>query len=306
MNKILALVAVLCAISVIAQENVDWMDACYYVSSSNGDFYYSDLNVIYNNDGWYNGTDDNGNIWFFRSCVVNTTSHCPDGSSVCFVDQKGVINNRGSTSTALFSDYQSEDYLSGYEIIFGVESDSSIKTVVDFVCMNDNETKVSVSTDGQFTTITVYSNSNCPSASYGDDMIYWESYQSFFSRFFFTILLSCCCIALLPICCCCIRRRRCQRNKNIAMKQFSNIAFQPIPSVRPNIQSVQQPNIPIPTYNPYVQQQPQFVYYYPSQQQQQQQHQQIPLQEIHPVVQLNDDEKLAKQLQAQFDRESQV
>jgi len=82
------------------------------------------------------------------------------------------------------------------------------------------------------------------------------------------------------------------------MKEFSNVAFQPVP--------VQQNNIPYSTsfVQQQQQQQPQVVYYYypsvnvPST---------TPLSPHPPQVKLqNDDEILAKQLQAQFDQESRV
>jgi len=92
------------------------------------------------------------------------------------------------------------------------------------------------------------------------------------------------------------------------MKQFSSVAFQPIPQSKNAIKSTANV-VPqqLPTYNPYLNnQQPQFVYYYPSAQNGSAP--QFPF--VHPqfqqpqqVKQESSDEKIARELQAQFDRE---
>jgi len=87
------------------------------------------------------------------------------------------------------------------------------------------------------------------------------------------------------------------------MRQFSNVAFQPIPYTNPVRQPTQgMMNGHLPAYNPYVGQPQQFVYYIPAPQGQPAV---VPLQSFGETTnQINEsDEKFAKELQAQYDRE---
>jgi hypothetical protein len=291
---------------------------CYY-TSTDGLFY--DLENIGNfNNNWISANDSNGNVWSIKVCqpdfVEDLNPLCPVNSSIC-VSSNGVISNRGSSSSAIYADspFGSSQ---GVEVVFGTDgvcpddNASSVKTIVEFVCQQDTEDSVdindyyiTVDSDNCFTTISIYSVSACPTTvGMDDDMDGYESetimiapFMTFFGLVLMALVFSCMC------CCCMIRRRRTQK-KEIAMKQFSNLAFQPIPASNQfNQPQVMRQNPNFPAYNPYVQQ-PQFLYYYPTQQQQVQVQQQQP--QMVELDQLNGDEKLAKELQAQFDREHQV
>jgi hypothetical protein len=301
---------------------VAFSTSCYYGSTSE-DFY--DLSKV-GSDNWITGTDNNNNVWNINVCVeIEEVSEekfmkrdnfkraeiptCPMNSSVC-VQKDEVLFNMGTDSTAIFSD-SPNGASSGVEVIYSAEGDcttqdgnaASIKTIVEYNCAYNEEETVSIVTDGCFTTINVNSPYACPQNYNWDDDNTVYIHTPFFA-FFGLVLMAVACTCLC--CCCCMRRKRIQK-RNIAMRQFSNVAFQPIPAsqMKSTVQQPQTVQQNLPAYNPYVQ--PQFLYYYPSQQQQVQQ---TPIQFQQPQMveleQMNDDEKLAKQLQAQFDRESQV
>jgi len=291
--------------------------SCTY-TATDGSFYYIGK-VGQDSNFWLNATADDGTVYYFQVCQGNSEDDtfvppCPFNSSVCF-NTKDTLVNIGTTSTQLWSDAPSGSE-NGVESVFGAEGScqeggDSIKTVIDYVCEYGSETSTMVVTDQCFTTITVYSEDACPTdgdlVDFDDDMDYSDSEEVIYIPFFsFGALLSMAVVCVCLMCCCCMRRRKCQQRKSIAMKQFSNQAFQPIPTnvVKQSVPMMQPNQVPLPSYNPYVVQQPQqFVYYYPSQFQQQQ----------HPIVKLDQvdqqlvsDEKLAKDLQDQFNRESQV
>jgi len=297
---------------------------CFY-TSTDGLFY--DLeNIGYLNNNWISANDSNGNVWSIKVCqpdfVEDLNPLCPVNSSVCVSSSNGVISNRGSSSSAIFADspYGSSN---GVEVVFGTDgvcpddNASSVKTIVEFVCQQEvveedsdvyyNDYSISIDSDNCFTTITVYSSNACPNIGMEDDGDYESEtimiapFMTFFGLVLMALVFSC-------MCCCCIIRRRRTQKKEIAMKQFSNVAFQPIPASQLNQPQIMRQNPNFPAYNPYVQQ-PQFLYYYPTQQQQ------VPIQlpvqqqqqpQMVELDQLNGDEKLAKELQAQFDREHQV
>jgi len=302
MNKIF--VAALLSVLYVVSAQVQNTKTCYYDAESTT---YSFEGLGYETQGWLNGTDASNNVWYFQICQQSVSdvnaSPCPDGSSVC-VSMKGQTSSRGSTDSVQFSDspFPNTD---GFEVIFGAQSQedsTEYKTVIEFLCSGDLEPVVTIVAGDSFTSITVNSSYAC--GMVWTDMGSWEESEKVIQIdvgalfiAFVSILVGCC-----VCCCCCVaRRRRCQRNKNIAMKQFSNVAFQPIPAAKST--QVVQNSVPLPSYNPYIQQQPQFVYYYPNQQQQQTVVPSSP--QFNQVVQL-DDEKLARQLQAQFDQEAQV
>jgi len=314
-SLIVVLIALTAIIVAVEEDTSSSLQTCNYYSSSGNWYRFYGLGYFgENNQGWINGSDSKGNVWSFQVCqyyAVNSEEDsdsynpCPTGSSVCVAQSEdGQVLNRGSTATAMFNDLPNG--AEGFEVMFGSSDDEEVKTVIDFVCSSVNYVPLitSIQSDDKFTTITVNSTDACQStevwyvdADYESNTVRIDGGFLFFALVFLVgAVCSLCC------CCCLARRRRVQRNKDIAMKQFSNIAFQPIPSVnRGNVTGVhQQTTVPLPAYNPYlVQQQPQFVYYYPHQQQQ----------VVPPVVPLqtvDNDEKLAKQLQAQFDREAQV
>jgi len=282
-------------------------NTCEYTASNGIEYYLETL--AYESNYYLNATDAKGNLWYFVVCddtdegdsVSNyVTSPCPAGSSVCVSINGAPTIDRGS-NTPVISD---SPYGEGIEMVYGSDAfcedkTSAIKTSIEFVCnpqLLDPVVTVQI-IDVCFAQITVNSSHACGYYEEDDmDGEYYEGYDheyafvslSFTSLMFCGIVLTC-----LSCCCCCmVRRRRCAQKKALAMKQFSNVAFQPIPSNTVKVQNpVQQPQSTLPAYNPYIMQ-PQFVYYYPNQAQ----------------VQLDtqDDEKLAIELQAKFDRESQV
>lgn len=303
--------------------------SCNYVAEDKQWIQYDLSNLETDRNHWLNGTDNNGNVWYWKVCTSEVgvpdgqDSPCGDSISAACVSQKGnPFESRGNFDSALWSDSRSGT--DGVEVVFtgdvcSNDATQNVKTVIDYVCSADSEDYTSeIKSDGCFTTITVYTSDACRdqvmydgSWADGDDY-QTHSYQSFFLGPFVSMIgLLGLCICLVS-CCCCMRRRRCQR-KAIAMKQFSNVAFQPIPQThsaikqQQNIPMVQihppSNQIPLPSYNPFVVQQPHqpYVYYYPNQQQQTQQQPQVNHQ-----VQLSSDEQLAKELQSQFDRESRV
>jgi len=308
-----SLILALIALSAIVNAQVITTKQCYYSSNSEDSFEWYQFQMLgSDNQGWLNGTDANGDVWNFRICDqdqfdTDNENPCPDDSSVCVLSN-GKTQTRGSTASVQFSDTPYPDTF-GFEVIFGAEIDNQdYKTVIEFVCgWGLPEPIVSIQLDGTYTTIIVNTTYACPESSDVTDPR--VEMQVDFAFLFFSLLMLFGLVCSLCCCCCLVRRRRCQRNKDIAMKQFSNVAFQPIPSAlttqSTTTSSIQQHTVPLPAYNPYLihpQQQQQFVYYYPSQ------NQQVATTTINtpPTVQLDDDEKLAKQLQAQFDQEVQV
>lgn len=294
---------------------------CWYMTQSSSPVVYSLEDLAWETNHWMNGTDDNGHTWFWKVCddgSIDNTPQCPKNSSVCIQTKNGKSENRGTTSTALWSDIEGEQ--SGVEVVFGSEDVCSfddseeIKTVIDYVCGTDATPTVTITSKGCFTQITVVTVEACAETEYTEDGEYYPGedgdlneavetiiitpFLTFGLLLTITVLFTCLC------CCCIIRRRRCQK-KAIAMRQFSNIAFQPIPSTHSVInkqQPISNQQIPMPSYNPYVvpqNGQPQFVYFYPGQQQNQ-----VPLETFSVQdTQIDSDEKLAKELQSQFDRE---
>jgi len=301
-----SLILALIAFTAIVNSQVITTKQCYY--SSNSDWYQFVM-LGSDNNGWLNGTDSTGAVWYFRICdqdYDNEWTPCPTDSSVC-VSSNGQTQNRGSTASVQFSDTPyPETY--GFEVIFGAQEDKQdYKTVIEFVCgWGLPEPVVTFQLDDTYTTIIVNTTDACPETI--DVTNPTAEIRVDVGFLFFSLLMLVGLVCSLCCCCCLVRRRRCQRNKDIAMKQFSNVAFQPIPSGRTQATSttIQQHTVPLPAYNPYLihpqQQQQQFVYYYPSQNQQQQ----VQVPSTSSTVHVDDDERLAKQLQAQFDQESQV
>jgi len=203
-------------------------------------------------------------------------------------------------------------YDKGAEVIFGslteCPSGGYYKTAIEFVCTEDVEPIFSFTFENCLTTIYVNSSKACPietdnavtSDDDGDDdnMIFGdddeESSDEHFSGADINIWVV---FAPLALCCCvcvrCCRRRRQMKQKEVAM-QFSNVAFQPIPSssFATTISAIQ-----MPIYNPYVQ--PAQFYYHYNDQDVLSMPQRVELEQ-------SSDEVLARELQAQFDQESRV
>jgi len=281
---------------------------------------------------WLNTTDSNGNIWFFQSGCFGFTDFtpCPENSPACVL----FSGSSEPVSAAIQTPEDGYSYTAnGLEFVFSSETScysnsvgekTTMKTTLDFNCdpLNDNIT-FSVSFEGCFTVITVNSSSFCPISSMDESGDY-PSYADFGSEnsiaiqyvgfAFFSIgiilLFSIGFLISVCLCCCCMVRRRRQKKMQVAMRQFSNVAFQPIPNSKATRQptpiSNHVPQGPLPAYNPYLGQPQQFVYYYPAQVPQGQPSM-VPLQNFGDSNKINDsDEKFAKELQAQYDRENQV
>jgi len=307
MKVILAFALFLAAVSAIP---------CSYTSTTDSTVQYYLGSIGFTSNNWVSANDVNGNLWSIRVCddLVDSNPLCPVNSSICVTSSTNEdVSNRGTDSTAIVADSPSGVF-GGLEVAYGADGvcpddkSSSIKTIVEYVCSGDSVEVITIDSENCFTTITISSTYACP---YHDEMtgddeegtVMIAPFMTFFGLVLMALVFVCMC------CCCMIRKRRCQK-KEIAMKQFSNVAFQPIPANQMNQQQPQMKQNPnFPAYNPYVQ--PQFLYYYPTQQQQQiqvpiQQSQQPQSPQVVELEQFDNDEKLAKQLQAQFDLEHQV
>jgi len=271
----------------------NYQDDCQYISTD-GEVY--SLNYF---GGWINKTATNGDQWFINPCpsFIWDTQPCPQDASVCVTSSQGVTSIRGLKNSSLISD--AAVGTQGVEVMYSspdvCSSGVNYKTVIEFVCVQSDDSWTIVDDNLCTVTHTIQSSDACPiSHVYLDgDMpssyVVIEAEHAAFQMFFILIaLISCCCL----MCCCCLRRRRCQKAKAIQMQQFSNVAFQPIPSAQQSLKATEM----APSYNPYVAQ-PQYFYYYPTQQEM---HEAVPLDTI------SSDEKMAKELQAQFNQEAQM
>jgi len=225
----------------------------------------------------------------------------------------------GLSNMTLWGDSPS-GYNKGVEVIFGsltrcsdtVES-SYLKTVIEFVCTQDIEPVYSFEFDECLTTIYVNSSSACPSmdtdtdgSAYNDDDdddeddkedvlteevgIQFSSFHLRMSIGFIILMTLSCCVCIR----CCIRRRQ-LKLRAIASRQFSSVAFQPIPSSQITTSASA---TSVPMYNPYIQ--PAHYYYYDNNQDGL---------SAHPQVSLDvdsSDEAVARALQAQFDHENDM
>lgn len=255
--------------------------------------------------GWFNATDQEGYVWYFNTCPVasnevNPCSNTQDGKTVSVCrDVKEITYPKGTHHSMIISDspYGNSN---GVEIMYGLDS-KSVKTVVELVCSTTDDNIVVKVVDESTTIITFNSKNNCPLVPEVFDGIAVDS-ASMEERtivipgaFIYFLFL---CTSLLCVCCCCtclIRRKRQQQRKDIQMKQFSSVAFQPIPANT----AAKAASAPQATYNPYVPQ-PQFVYYYPSQNGSAPE---FPLYTQTSVENTQNDENMARDLQAQFDQE---
>jgi len=314
-GKIIALVALFVSFSL---GQYVYQPVCQYESGTNDLF---NMNL-----SWDNVTDESGNVWFFNGCPSSASyyeSECSNDALVCVIF-KGAEKTitAGLIENSLYSDinYQGVDITAGSNTAcVGIDA-RNMKTSLEYFCDPElDETVTTVETDGCYTVITINSSYVC-GQQMSNDVVYdgympepsdvEDSVTYININFMFLLSLGLFLFASVCCCCCVARKRRCQQKKLAAMKQFSNVAFQPIPhSTQPVkqmvVQQQPQPFAQVPSYNPYIQSQ-QYVYYYPMQQMN------VPT----PVAldvnvnshqeQEDADEKLAKDLQAEFDRESRV
>jgi len=303
----------------------------YYDQQNDYYYYLGDLSD--ETENWLNATDNEGNVWYLNLCPdqdeeIDYPSPCPSGVSVCVLNATtGVITEKGSTNSQLLADSPFGSSM-GVEATFGGEdaAGNAYKTVIEYVCLieaqdliasassEDTTTTdyemapvyVSVNVmDSTYTVITVNTTQACGQPDMvmdgNMDIAEWDDddYDNDFNWYLpfnplFCIVFAVSFLATCICCCCCVRRRRCQMKKAVAMKQFSNVAFQPIPQTQAKA-PVQQQQF-APAFNPYIAQ-PQFVYYYPAQGQ-----------FVPPQTQLDEqimaDEKYAQELQAEFMRQN--
>jgi len=278
-------------------------DSCTYTNSEGSQFDFSQFG------GWLNFTDGDS-TWFINPCpqsvefaVDDNVCAQIDGATLCKVLGDGKVSVRGQDNSSLWSDYTS----SGVEVMYSSEeacyidplnaASSNYKTAIDFVCDVQNEMLASASIDNKadqcsLTTITIQTYYACPVIYEDSAHFEIETYDATVSFGFFVPIIAFIVALFVCCCCCCARRRRC-RQQRICQQQFSNLAFQPVPSST----QATRPAVNGASFNPYVPQ-PQYYYYYPTQQTV---HQQVPLENM-PVA--TSDENMARQLQAQYDREA--
>jgi len=261
---------------------------CSY-TATDGTFYsFYDLNL--------NGTSADGTAWFFDICAngnneLDAEDPCNAlGQNVAVCTKSGdTYVSKGSADTFIWSDSPLGTD-KGAEVMFNTES---CKTVIELVCSDNYEPIVTINSESDaFTTITVNGSCACPEQLIGatDAPIYTGVYHH--SERFYSFPIFVLPVALLAacfcMCCACVRRRRCEQRRATAMAHISNQAFQPIAHER------QVPlNYPVP--------QSQFVYYYPM-------NNMTPQGQpaVVPLEVQKSDEDFAKELQAQYDRESRV
>jgi len=279
-------------------------DSCTYYNTQGQQVDFSGFN------GWINVTDGES-TWMINPCpqyIMNSdeTNICAESNgALCKVLPDGKISVRGQDNSSLWSDYGTV----GVEVMYASEEDcyidpldiastSTYKTAIEFVCDSSNFMSAVVSQDEKdkcsLVTITINSYLACAR----DSEILIDPIDPEVSGEHVTIGIFAPIIAFivsffLCCCCCCVRRRRC-RQQRICKQQFSNLAFQPVPST----QATRPAAVNGAPFNPYVPQ-PQYYYYYPTAQQTV--HQQVPLENVTVDV---SDERVARELQAQYDREA--
>jgi len=296
MNKVWILLAfVLCAFA-------DESGPCTYLATDGSRYDFSYLN--YGNS--IQVTDDNNNVWNLNLCPRDDVESCGQlNNTICeVIGSTEVI--RGMTSSASYSD-SPNGADQGVEIIYASDE---FKTVVELVCNPTlEESNVNIQTSDNMATITIESYEVCP-LSYNDDeddddnedmmsgedshedddeddQSNFHTKKKFHSVLMFPLvagLIIFCCAC----CCCLVRRKRCQQRQCQA-KNFSNEAFQPIP------QSASAPSQSPNASSVYLNQQSPVFYYNPTSQS----WVPVPL----DTDQVQEDERLARQIQAQLNME---
>jgi len=260
-------------------------------------------------EGWFNVTDQYGVNWYFSVCATSVESPCgvdKNGEIVSVCQKiKDIPIPKGHADTVAVT--QSPDGSSrGLELMYALESEIPVKTVIELVCSSadENEEYIKIKViDNAMSVITYSSPKNCPTTIYDVVPSPVEPQPAHgvvihSGAFIYFLFL---CVSLVSVCCCCtclLRRKRMQQRKDIQMKQFSSVAFQPIPnntSAKNNATAQQ-----APSFNPYIAQ-PQFVYYYPSQNGAATE---TPFPQYTQNDVIQNDESIARNLQAQFDQES--
>eukprot|EP01114_Cavostelium_apophysatum_P000314 TRINITY_DN10296_c0_g1_i1.p1 TRINITY_DN10296_c0_g1~~TRINITY_DN10296_c0_g1_i1.p1 ORF type:complete len:305 (+),score=54.74 TRINITY_DN10296_c0_g1_i1:99-917(+) len=216
-----------------------------------------------------NVKDDNGDAWYYDLCGRSEEAVCPQGSAICkSID--GNLENRGSSETMLLttSPLGSD---SGVEVTFGAEvQQKTFKTLVEFVCGEEEKISVSTSADDEtLTTLTVVSKKACPQRIQSSATPEWDDDSSSSPQaseatvFFASALVKMIAVVagasfasiLVSICAVLVYRRHQQRKKlrsNLDLVRCNS--FQPI---------IRTSSYPAPSnqqnYDFYVQQQPHLV-----------------------------------------------
>jgi hypothetical protein len=285
------------------------------------------LEPLYKNGGnAYSAIDNQGNTFFFNFCgdlsaEAEGSMGCDPSAAVCVLTSFGAYINAGRPSEEWVvgedSNNVSITYTNGDSCVIG-DVASPYQTVLQMYCDDTTELNVTSVTYGNcqvsINAVTMYA---CPQMG-------GKSRHG--GAGFMVILLPalCCCLSCLCVAACCRRRRRMCIQRKVEMG-----TYQPVPQeapqavAQPQVQQIPQPVVHAPqypvapqlplSYQPYVvpmqyQFQPQYFqppsYFYP-----QQQAPVAPLEQandahiVNRENQVTDDEKIARDLQAQFDRE---
>lgn len=273
-----------------------------------------DLSQILAPSQWIAAKDADGATWYY-SLNVDTTleSPCPSGSSVCADFGSNGVVDKGITSSCLDLDsdvaefgfalsYSSANgkFNTRVELVFDENATTpfmQVKTVsksfVVITMFSDAVVPVSTSDNnglmelGKDPTVTITNTTiDIGSISFTDHA---SVHVMIFTVGVFVIAFTCLC--------CAFRRLRSYQQKQHAMRQFSNIAFQPIPQSRIAVHKPA-PVAPsfAPSFNPYVNNS-QFLYYYPNRTQVAQA---VPDRFV--SQQEFEDQQMAIRLQAEFDQ----
>jgi len=281
-------------------------------------------------------THKSGNIsWALSLCGGLQKTGCDESSAVCIVNGNAKPMNYANASTA-FATSGSTQYLTLF-LVGGDECAPGQKRKAKFniACTDSDEDTVTVDYAEQFTciaTVSMSSRFGCGiKPTDNDGGLMYVPGNSYVAPVLILIIsaLGCCCIFLLA-CICCNRKKitkqgyqQLQSHENSNSVQMRSITHSPVSVTN---QTAPPPQLQVPQYLmqvPLQQQQfPGFYPMYPAVQFPNQFQAPAPIPvaaapQIRPAIatdssiakqedQLDDDEKLARELQAQFDSEAQV
>jgi len=308
-------------LSVLGQGDVDsdFHECTYQTYDANGVVYFYDVSELYLESGETSyGIDDieHAKFWIFNLCgnLDGLSSYfeipfaCTSGSAACF--RNSLDKSSNWTSAGISSDYTLGDsiygvgqgvsltYFNGDECSSASEGIAYRQVRFELVC-DVNATEISafgntIISDSCYDTIIINTSAACPGIS--QSTFSGETTEGVRYRYKFTFHMWMVgpLTAFALMCCVCFSRCCCNRRTRRCSKQ-SKAGYAPVPQSIPVDQPEVVSQMPAPNM---IQLQnyslPQF-YFYP----------QVPVQQA-PVQQgdqLTKDEELAKQLQAQFDKE---
>jgi len=290
------------------------------------------LEPLYKSGGnAYSVQDDQGNSFYFNLCgdlslEDEASKGCDPNAAVCVMTSFGAFINAGRPSEEWVvgedNNNVSITYTNGDSCLVGDVS-SPYQTLMQLYCADD-DTEFNV-TDVTYENCQVSINAV---SKYACPQVGRRSHRRGGAGFLVVLIpAACCCVSCLCLAACCRRRRRMCRQRKTELATYQAVPQevpQPVAQVHVQAQpvaqqsvpqypvSIQAPQVPM-SYQPYVvpvqyQFQPQYFqppsYFYP-----QQVTPVAPLEQAndtHIAVrenQVTDDEKIARELQAQFDRE---